>query len=244
MRSVLSAAGAVLLLVTGVWAGGDNPAVKPVERKQKDGSPELKWVQRHIGFVIEAKKRNIDVLFLGDSITDAWRSKGERGGKDVWDKHFAPLNAANFGIGGDQTQHLLWRITHGEMETTRPKAAVVMIGTNNLRGHTDEQIEAGIKAVVKAVREKSPQTKVLLLGIFPRDFKAGTKNRTRIAAINKEIAKLDDGKNIRYLDIGEKFLGEGGALSKDIMPDALHLTARGYEIWADAILPTLKDMLK
>jgi lysophospholipase L1-like esterase len=244
MRRILCVAAAVLVLAAGVRGGEENSAVKATERKKKDGEPDLNWLQRHIGFVIEAKKGNIDVLFLGDSITDAWRGKGERGGKDVWDKQFAPLKAANFGIGGDRTQHVLWRITHGEMEGIQPKVAVVMIGTNNLSSNTDEQIEAGIKAVVKAVREKSPTTKVLLLGIFPRDAKAGTKYRTRIISINKEIAKLDDGKNVRYLDIGEKFLGENGGITKEIMPDYLHLTTRGYEIWAEAITPTLRDLLK
>jgi lysophospholipase L1-like esterase len=240
MRRALSVAAAVLVLAAGVRGGEENSAVKPVERMKKDGSPDLNWIKRHINFVIAAKKGDIDVLFLGDSITDGWRG----GGKEIWEKNFGPLKAANFGIGGDRTQHVLWRITHGEMEGIQPKVAVVMIGTNNLGGNKDEQIEAGIKAVVKGVREKSPTTKVLLLGIFPRDAKAGTKNRTRIIAINKEIGKLDDGKNVRYLDIGEKFLGEEGVLTKEIMPDYLHLSPRGYEIWAEAILPALREMLK
>jgi lysophospholipase L1-like esterase len=243
MRRLLSVAAAVLVLAVVAHAGDENSAVKPVERKKGD-QPDVKWLSRHVGFVIEAKKGGIEVLFLGDSITDAWRNKGDKGGKEVWEKVFAPLKAANFGIGGDQTQHVLWRIERGEMQGIQPKVVVVMIGTNNLRGNSDKEITAGIKAVVRAVHDKSPTTKVLLLGIFPRGATAEDKRRDRIVAINKEIAKLDDGKKVRYLDIGQKFLGENGTLSKEIMWDALHLTTRGYEIWAEAITPTLKEMLK
>jgi lysophospholipase L1-like esterase len=244
MRTVLSAAAVVLVLVAVARGGQENSAVKPEPRQGKGGEPNAGWIKRHVGFVIEAKKGDIDVLFLGDSITDAWRSKGDRGGKEVWDKNFAPLKAANFGIGGDRTQHVLWRIQNGELEGIEPKVAVLMIGTNNLSSNTDAQIEAGIKAIVKTLREKTPKTKVLLLGIFPRNAKADAKDRGRIAAINKEIAKLDDGKNVKYLDIGQKFLAENGELPRDIMWDSLHLTSRGYEIWAEAILPTLRELLK
>jgi lysophospholipase L1-like esterase len=244
MKKWLGLVALLLALTAAVRAGDENAADKPVQRTKKDGEPDPNWAKRHVGFVIEAAKGDIDLLFLGDSITDAWRGQSARGGKEVWDKQFAPLKAANFGIGGDRSQHVLWRILNGEMERIKPKVAVVMIGTNNLGSNTDAQIAAGIKAVVKAVHEKSPNTKVLLLGIFPRGAKAETKDRMRIAAINKEIAKLDDGKTVRYLDIGQKFLDENGALSKDIMWDALHLTTRGYEIWAEAITPTVKEMMK
>jgi lysophospholipase L1-like esterase len=209
-----------------------NPAAAP-------GPRDKGWVKRHDGFVEIAKKGNVDVLFLGDSITDGWR-----GQKKTWDAAFGAYKPANFGIGGDQTQHVLWRIQNGELDGIKPKVAVVMIGTNNTGGHSAEQIADGIKAIVTTIHEKSPDTKVLLLGVFPRGKMIPNNQNTKIIEINKVIAKLDDGgKKVKYLDIGEKFMKDG-QIPGDIMPDYLHLSAAGYQIWADAITPTLKDMLR
>ena len=207
-----------------------NTAAKPMPKDEK----------RHQGFVELAKKGDIDVLFLGDSITDGWRSTG----KEVWQKTFVPLHFANFGIGGDRTQHVLWRIQNGELEGIKPKAAVIMIGTNNLGSNSNEEIAEGIKAIVDEIRQKQPQTKILLLGIFPRSAKPTDKARDQIKDINKQIAKFDDGKNVKYLDIGDKFLEKDGAITKEIMPDYLHLSQKGYQIWADAILPALQELLQ
>jgi lysophospholipase L1-like esterase len=215
--------------------GGENPATKPMPR-------EKGWLSRHDSFKKIAKKGGVDVLFLGDSITDAWRS-GVAG--PTWKKYFVPLKAANFGIGGDQTQHVLWRIQNGELEGISPKVAVLMIGTNNVSaGHTAEQIAEGNKAIIKTIQEKSPSTKVLLLAVFPRDAKPDTPFRRKINQINRLLAKLDDGKKVRYLDIGARFLQPDGTLTREIMPDLLHLSARGYEIWGDAIEAVVRDMLK
>src|SRR5262249_10242426 len=146
--------------------------------------------ERHKKFLAIAKKGDVDVLFIGDSITHDWEGRG----KKVWEKRFQPLKAANFGIGGDQTGHVMWRNTEGkEMEGISPKVTVVMIGTNNTGRDSAEEIADGIKLIVKTLHEKSPKTKVLLLGIFPRDSQPATKNREKIAAINKIIATLDDG---------------------------------------------------
>jgi lysophospholipase L1-like esterase len=210
----------------------ENSAAKPVPKDKK----------RHEGFVELAKKGGIDVLFLGDSITDGWRAPP---GQEAWKKHFEPLHAANFGIGGDRTQHVLWRIENGELEGIHPKLAVLMIGTNNLGANKDEQIAEGITAIVHEIHKRQPETKVLLLGIFPRSQKASDPFRARIKDINKVIAKLDDGgKTVRYLDIGDKFVDKNGDLPKEIMPDYLHLSKAGYKIWADAIQPTVDEMLK
>jgi lysophospholipase L1-like esterase len=227
--SVLSLAGAP---VQAEDKKAENTAVKPVPKD----------VKRHEGFVAQANagKGDIDVVFLGDSITDAWRSDG----KQVWKERFEPLKAVNFGIGGDRTQHVLWRIQNGELKGFHPKVVVLMIGTNNLGSNTNEEIADGITTIIHEIQHLQPHTKVLLLGIFPRGAKATDKNRDRIKDINKMIAKLDDGKKVRYLDIGEKFLDTEGNLPKDIMPDALHLSAKGYKIEADAIQPTLEELLK
>jgi lysophospholipase L1-like esterase len=207
-----------------------NPATTAINRD----------VARHKEFLAIAKKGGVEVVFLGDSITQGW------GNNKTWKKYFEPLKAANFGIGGDQTGHVLWRITEGgELEGITPKVAVVMIGTNNSGRDSATQIAEGIALIVKTIHKKTPSTKVLLLGVFPRGEKAGTPIRAKLAEINSIIAKLDDGgKTVRYLDIGDKFLNSEKNLTKDIMPDYLHLSARGYEIWAEAMTPTLQEMLK
>ena len=224
-----------------MWLAGwlKSPTVTPSPRKAKDGKgDDPNWMKRHEGFVEIAKKGDVDVLFLGDSITDGWRGK-----KAIWDKHFGAMKAANFGIGGDRTEHVLWRIQNGELNGITPKVAVLMIGTNNSGGNSADQIADGITAIVKTIREKSPSTKVLLLAVFPRGADSKFPQRVKLAEVNQKVAKLDDGKNVRYLDIGSKFLESDGTLTKQVMPDLLHLSERGYQIWADAITPTLNEML-
>jgi lysophospholipase L1-like esterase len=223
-------------------------AADPEKRENTALKPVVKNEERHKVFLDIAKKGHIDVVFIGDSITDAWGGAGHgarSSGADVWKERFEPLHAANFGIGGDRTQHLLWRIDNGELDGYQARAVVLMIGTNNLRDNTDEEIAEGIKAVVAAIRKKQPHAKVLLLGVFPRGEQPADKNRERIMNINKAIAKLDDdGKTVKYLDFGNRFLELNGTISKEIMPDFLHLTKKGYEIWGDAIDKPLKDLLK
>jgi len=231
---------ALFLLISGANSAPaqekkENSAVKPAPR-------DANWVKRHDGFVAEAKNGNVDVLFLGDSITDGWRNKP---GQEAWKQHFEAFKPINFGIGGDRTQHVLWRLQNGELEGIDPKVAVLMIGTNNLGSNTAQEIADGITAIVKEVNAKKPKTKILLLGIFPRSPEATHPNRAKIKEINAIIAKLDDGgKHVRYMDIGEKFLQPDGSLTKEIMPDFLHLSAKGYQIWGEAIEGTLKDMLR
>jgi len=219
-----------------------NPAATPSPRMAKGQAdkPDPNWLKTHENFVAVASQGGVDVLFLGDSITAGWRGKY---GKSAWEMYFQPLKAANFGIGGDRTEHVLWRISNGELDGITPKVAVLMIGTNNSGANSAEQIAEGITAIVKKIREKSPATKVLLLAVFPRAPKADAAVRAKIATINSIVAKLDDGNAVRYLDIGKKFLGEDGSLAKEIMYDYLHLTERGYEIWGEAITPLLQKML-
>jgi lysophospholipase L1-like esterase len=217
-----------------------NPAAVPLNRD----------VARHKQFLKIAAKGDVDVLFLGDSITQGW----ERNGKEAWAQSFAPLKAANFGISGDQTGHVLWRITTGkELDGIDPKVAVLMIGTNNAGRHTAEEIAGGIEAIVKELNRQKPKMKVLLLGVFPRSAKRLDKTTTeakadelhpKIKQINDRIKKLDNGKTVVYKDIGSKFLDKDGNLPREIMPDYLHLSPKGYQIWADAIKDDVKKMLK
>jgi len=220
----------------------ENTATNPVPRTNPTN-----WIARHEGFVAEAKNGGVDVLFLGDSITDFWRNRGS----NVWNQFYAPRHAANFGISADRTQHVLWRIEHGELDGLRPKVVVLMIGTNNtgkenqngqVRNTAPEVIE-GVTAVVKELRCKLPESKILLLAIFPRGT-LDDPQRAQLALINTVIAKLDDGKMVKFLDIGAKFLEPDGTLPRDVMPDLLHPNEKGYQICAEAMEPTLAQMLK
>ena len=209
----------------------------------KDGQVDKGFIGAHESFLKRGKEGPIGVLFLGDSITAGWKG----GGKEVWQQHYAALEAANFGIGGDRTQHVLWRMENGELDGIKPKVLVLMIGTNNI-GDTAENITKGDQKIIAGIHAKLPETKLLLLGIFPRgaDPKdAGVAGmRAKIKTVNAELAKLDDGAKTFYLDIGGKFLDAEGVLPKDIMPDALHPNAKGYQIWFEAMQPLLDKLLK
>ena len=176
---------------------------------------------------------SIELVFDGDSITDGWRG----GGRQIWDERYGKLNAFNFGIGGDQTQHVLWRLSQGQMDGIHPKLVALMIGTNN--GNPPEQVAEGVAAIVAEYRKRCPEAVILLQGIFPRGNLADNPARAKIKTINGILSKLDDGKNVIYIDFGEKFLSADGTLPPEIMPDFLHPNAKGYQIWADAIQPVI-----
>ena len=181
---------------------------------------------RHDGFVTIAKKGDIDVLLMGDSITDWWRSNGKEQYKKFWE----PLKSANFGVAGDTTQGVLWGMDNGELEGYTPKLMMLMIGTNNIGRNTPAEIADGIKAVVDRFHTKHPQAKVLLLGVFPAARPMQAK-RTSVNDINKIIAKYDDGKFIYYLDIGPKFLAMDGSIprrhERRLAPDGQRLRDLG-----------------
>jgi len=203
----------------------DLPGAVPA---QKDAG----WLRRHEVFIAEGQaKPDCGVLFLGDSITDGWRGKP----KAIFEAAFGAHKPLNFGISGDRTQHLLWRIQNGELDALKPKAAVIMIGTNNI-GQKDPEPAAsaiaGIQAIVAHLKKATPGTKILLLGVFPRGEKPDHPHRAQIKEINDAIAKIE---GVRFLDIGPRFLQPDGSIAKEIMPDFLHLSEKGYQIWADAI---------
>jgi lysophospholipase L1-like esterase len=205
--------------------------------------PDQGWKDR-AKLLDERVKQHADaeLLFIGDSITQGW----EGAGKEVWEKTYASRKAVNLGIGGDRTQHVLWRIQNAPFDANfKPKAAVVMIGTNNSNGedNTPGQIADGIAAIVQELRKRLPETKILLLAIFPRGENFNPQ-RGKNAQVNEVIHKLADGKNVYFMDIGHKFLETDGRLPAEIMPDYLHLTAKGYQIWADAIEARLKQLLQ
>lgn len=231
-RFVVCLAWMALAGATAVAQEKAHDAITPVPR-------EATWLKRHESFNERVKKGNVDLLLIGDSITHGW----EGAGKTVWAKYYEPRNAVNLGIGGDRTQHVLWRLDHGNVEGISPKAAVLMIGTNNSGTNSPVQIAEGVAAIVKSLRTKLPKTKVLVLAIFPRGADVNdTKRKVNVAA-NLIIAKQADGEMVHYLDIGDKFLNADGTLSKEVMPDLLHLNEKSYATWAEAIEPKLKELM-
>lgn len=201
------------------------------------------WLAFHRGYLEEVKKGNAQIVFLGDSITQGWGGDG----KAIWDQRFAPKGAVNFGIGGDRTQQLLWRIEHGTLDGLKPKVVVLKIGVNNLwrdvHEHKPSGVAAGIKKVVEAILAKCPGAKVLVLGILPMQNPSDNPVRATIREINTLSAKLENGKTIWFRDIGKSFLEPDGSIKKEIMPDLLHLSPEGYRRFADIIEPTITQMM-
>jgi N-acetylglucosamine-6-sulfatase len=194
---------------------------------------------RHDGFVAIAKAGQVDLLFVGDSITDGWRD-GQA--LEIWNRYFAPFKAANFGIGGDRTEHLLWRLRNGELDGISPKLAVVLIGTNNASAEdSSADVAEGIRAILAEFKARTPNTKIILLGIFPRGVQ---RMRASNDQVNQIISGFADGKRIVYGDIGAKLVKSDGSMDLEIMPDQLHLSPKGYQIWADAIIDKVKEMMK
>ena len=194
------------------------------------------WKPRHEAINKRLKEGNVDLLFIGNSITHGWENIGIQ----YWNKYFKPLNAVNMGFGGDRTQHVLWRLEHSDFENISPKLTVLMIGTNNsnYEDNTAVEIADGIIKICKVLRTELPETKILLLAIFPRDS-VPTLQREKNATASTLASKIADNKTIYYLDINNHFLTEEGILTRDIMYDYLHPTEKGYRIWAEAIEPEI-----
>lgn len=233
-----------LLIASSLWtsraiaqvaeATRENTAIKPVPR----GATSW-WMKRHAKMNARIKQGNVDLLLIGDSITHSWENRG----KKIWDEFYGGRNAVNLGISGDRTQHVLWRLDHGNIDGIAPKLAVLMIGTNNSGDNTPEEIAEGVKRIVEKLRAKLPGTKVLILAIFPRGANKEDARRKVNEKANAIIAKLADGRMVLYEDIGQRFLDKDGNLPRTIMPDLLHPNEKGYRIWAEAIEPTVAKIL-
>lgn len=196
------------------------------------------WNARHQAVRDRVRQGKVDLILVGDSITHGWENM-----PDLWARYFAPRNAVNMGFGWDGTEHVLWRLENGEVDGIRPKVAVVLIGVNNLPRNTVDETAAGVEAVVRTLRRRLPRTKVLLLGVFPWNRDPASPNRQKQVALNAKISALGKLPGVTYRDIGAKFLLPDGTLPADIMPDALHPDRRGYEIWAEAMEPTLARLM-
>ena len=203
------------------------------------------WLQTARALAEDARRLNPRVVFLGDSITQGWSSEGMA----EWDTRFAPLGAANLGIGGDRTQNILWRIAHGALDSLQPELVVLKIGVNNLWEEVFQcgpnNVADGVAACVAAIRARCPEAKVLALGILPTQAAPDHPLRGIVRAINARSAALvptPDGR-VRFADIGPAFLEPDGRISPDIMPDGCHLSPRGYALFANALEPLVQAML-
>lgn len=200
------------------------------------------WKTRNAAFNVIAKNRNAKIVFLGDSITHNW----EIPGRESWEKYFAPLDAVNFGISGDKTENVLWRIQNGNFDgKMKPALVVLMIGTNNWRDEAAATAR-GVEAIIRELQKREPQAKILLLAVFPRGANKNDAARQKNDAVNEAIEKYADNKRVFWMNINDIFLekDELQTLPKSVMPDLLHPNAEGHRRWAEAVLPAVKRLSK
>jgi len=219
-----------------------NSAIIPVNRT------DAGWMTRHEDIVKLAKSgEKFDLALIGDSITHGWggrplpNAQWKGVAPDQYDALFGPYKPLNLGISGDRTQHVLWRLDNGEFDGVNPRVCMIMIGTNNVGSNTSAEIFEGISKIVDKVHEKAPKSRVLIIGILPRDFEI-TENRKKNDAVNELIAKKAWPAFVTYQNVNKAFLDSEGKMSASVMPDALHPNAAGYKIWGDEIKPTLAKL--
>ncbi len=207
--------------------------------------PIYDWAKRHTEVSRLMQERKPTLVFVGDSITQMFGGEPHdrpQPGNEVWDRHYGKRNTANLGYGYDYVENTLWRLRHGELDGAEAKAVVILIGTNNMGKNTAQEIADGVKVICHEVHRRQAQAKLLLMAIFPRG-QMPNATRNKIAETNKLLAGFEGEDNIRFLDIGAKFLEPDGSITRETMADFLHPTAKGYETWAEAIEPAIKSAL-
>ena len=225
MRSI------VMLILSSLVLQAQNTATTPVPKESKG------WLARHESINTKAKQGGIELVYIGDSIVQQFETKG----KEVWDYYYAPRHTLNLGISADRTQHVLWRIDHGNLDGLHPKLTIIMIGQNNAGHNTAQEIAEGVTAVVQRVQAKCPDSKILLLAIFQRRPKI-TPERAVLNEANATIAKLADNQSVFYLDINSVFVQSDGSIPADLMPDFEHPSPLGNKVWAEAIEPKVAEL--
>ena len=221
----------VLSITTSAYA--QNPATSP--------EPRNTWMDRH-NRLLDVVQRSPDakLVFVGDSITQNWNSRGY----DVWMERYTKLHAINLGVSGDRTENILWRMQHGELEGLDPAVIVVMAGTNNIHRDSAEEIAEGVEAIVMEVQEHCPDSQILLMGIFPRSSNPNAMERVKIRKVNAIISEMAVDSQVDFLDIGELLLKPDGTMDRELFPDSLHPLAPGYVTWADAIAPIIDPLIE
>ena len=220
-----------LLLATPLQA--QNKALDPVDRKDDW------WVKRQAANVEKMEQGDIDLLLIGDSITHGWDNQ-----KELYEKFFGKYRGINLGFSGDQTAHVLWRLDHLPLDKISPKAAMIMIGTNNVghrEGTTPKEAAEGTAAIVRKLRTQYPRLQIIVLKVFPRDEKPDGEYRKKVNEINAALpALLNRMPNVYLADINAGFLDKDGTLPKEIMGDFLHPGKEGYEYWGNAVSPYIQ----
>jgi lysophospholipase L1-like esterase len=230
-------------------AGAPQPAaVRGIPRTDRNSQ------LAHAQLVEKARQGGIDLYFAGDSITRRWGTSDAKY-KDFlanWKENFYGWNAGNFGWGGDTVQNILWRLEQGELEGVHPQVIVLLAGTNNLGNVASpdradakvEEVTRGIQAILESMRRQAPEATIILMGITPRnDRRLGTAMIPTIDRINVGISQLADGKRTRYLNINDKLADRDGKVFDGMTVDGLHLSVKGYQVWADALQPILTEIL-
>jgi lysophospholipase L1-like esterase len=248
----------LLLIPLALWVSGQCGAADasttgtkiPVEIERADqpiARTDANSHKAHEQLMVKRTQGKIDVYFMGDSITRRWGAS-DRQYADLlgnWNENFKGWNAADFGWGGDKTQNMLWRLEQGELDGVNPKVIVLMAGTNNIGNLSpadDAEARAaetvrGVTAVLKELRTRAPKATVVLMGITPRSD--NIQVMPIVDAANRGIAKLADGHRIRYLNINARLADSHGVLLPGMTKDGLHLSAKGYQLWANALKPIL-----
>jgi lysophospholipase L1-like esterase len=217
----------------------EHTVVKPLSRKKKFNTGQT-WPERHEAVKQKSAEGKAQLIFMGDSITHYWETKAP----EIWEDRYAPYDAINMGFSGDQTRHLIWRIQNGALDGISPKVAVIMIGTNNARNFSPEEVVFATRTICDLVHEKLPETKILLLGIFPRATDEGRARHLKNQTVNQAIAGFAEADWIEYLDLTDAFHDKTGVLPKATFPDGLHPNNAGYAVWAEAMQSKLDELLK
>jgi len=210
--------------------GHTNSAAVPTLRGERHDDVQKK-LERFGG-------KHFDIVFDGDSIMNRW----ENTGKEIWNQRYKGI-AADFGIEGDRVENVLWRLEKGQVDGIDPKVVMLMIGTNNSGRNSAAEIAEGIRVLVAEYETRCPHAHIILMGIFPRGEKPTDGGRRKVAAVNAIIKSLEDGKRVTYIDISDKLIQADGTISRDMMPDFVHPTAKGYQIWAEAMQPVIDQYL-
>lgn len=233
---------AVFLMLASFLMGAEPQPATPLATTPAHLFNHNWWKARHDAKKQLAAQGGHELVFIGDSITQGWEGPG----RATWEKFYAHRKALNLGYSGDRTEHVLWRLQNGELENVNPKLFVIMIGTNNTGHRHDPADETadGIKEILNVLQKHSPEAKILLLSIFPRDEKPDGKSRQRNNEINARIQTFADGEKIHWLDLSPTFLAADGTLPKEIMPDFLHPKETGYQKWAEAMEESIAKLMK
>ena len=231
--------------VAAAWQAAAVPADQPVARGDRNSQIA------HDQLLAKARRGGIDVYFEGDSIVRRWGALDYPELLANWRLNFFGWNAGNFGWGADTTQNILWRLHNGELDDVHPKVIVLLAGTNNVGSTAPPEgaaaraadVTSGIKAILDTMRTKAPSATIILTAIFPRNDSMAVM--PVINRINSGIARLADGRTVRFLDINDRLASADGVLFDGMMNarDRLHPTVKGYQQWADALKPLLTELL-